>query len=138
MGPELLTLTISSISTDMLERVKGNYANDVDYTMIIHQLERGNRSTLFSYMEGLLRINGKIVVGNDVELRKDILELFHGSTLGGHSGVSATLQREIILLIIPSIIHKIPQTEIIPFQGEIRIGNKYKSSLTIKNDGEKY
>lgn len=34
-----------------------------------------------------------MVVGNQLELRKTIFQLFHGEAIGGHSGVHVTRQR---------------------------------------------
>lgn len=41
----------------------------------------------------LVEEEGKVVVDNDLTLREDILKLFHRSALGGHSGITPTLQR---------------------------------------------
>lgn len=43
-----------------------------------------------SWDEKLLGRLGKIVVGNQVELRRKIFYLFHGGSVGGHSSVHAT------------------------------------------------
>lgn len=32
-------------------------------------------------------------MGNDAELKRDILKLFHSSALGGYSGVTITMQK---------------------------------------------
>ena len=34
-----------------------------------------------------------MVVGQDVQLREDLLKLFHSSPEGGHSGATATMKR---------------------------------------------
>ena len=44
-------------------------------------------------MNGELRRKGKLVVGNDVELKTHILKWLHDSAVGGHSGRDATLHR---------------------------------------------
>lgn len=41
----------------------------------------------------MLKRKGKIVVGNERELREVILLHFHSSSVGGHSGINATYQR---------------------------------------------
>ena len=40
----------------------------------------------------LLRKKGKLLIGNDVELRHQLLEWMHSSIQGGHSGMQATYQ----------------------------------------------
>ncbi|KAA3479823.1 Retrotransposable element Tf2 [Gossypium australe] len=41
----------------------------------------------------VLQMKENVVVGNQLELRKTIFQLFHGEAVGGHSGVHATRQR---------------------------------------------
>lgn len=81
--PELLALVVSSISIDLLDRIKGSYWNEADYIFEYHiqQVLTGSSSTRFSWVDGVLRRKGKIVVGNNIELRNDILKVFHGSML---------------------------------------------------------
>lgn len=38
---ELLTMTISSVSTDMLDRIKSSYEADPDYSRLIQQIQKG-------------------------------------------------------------------------------------------------
>ncbi|GJY70737.1 putative mitochondrial protein [Tanacetum coccineum] len=46
------------------------------------------------YLEDdLLLRKGRLVVGDDKDLRRELIEFFHHSGLGGHSGVHATTQR---------------------------------------------
>ena len=44
-------------------------------------------------MQGQLRRKDRLVVGKDVTLQLQLLELFHSSGLGGHLGIHATYQR---------------------------------------------
>lgn len=44
-------------------------------------------------MDGELRKNGKLYVGNGNQLRKKIISNIHGSSKGGHSGITTTTKR---------------------------------------------
>lgn len=66
---ELMNLTISSVSTDMLEMIKNNYVADFDYSRFIKQIQKGEGPSRFGVTEGLLRRKGEIIIGNDAELR---------------------------------------------------------------------
>jgi hypothetical protein len=45
-------------------------------------------------------MKGKIVIGRDLELQVRLISLYHSSTVGGHSGITATAKRvkEFVLL----------------------------------------
>ncbi|KAJ7959586.1 Ty3/gypsy retrotransposon protein [Quillaja saponaria] len=61
---------------------------------LVPKLQAGSiKDSKFTWQEGLLKKKGKLVVGKNPELRKDLLDLFHASSVGGHSGVQATLKR---------------------------------------------
>ncbi|KAA3461868.1 polyprotein [Gossypium australe] len=45
-----------------------------------------------------LHRRGKIVVGKDLQLRQELFQHFHASTVGGHSGMHATRKRLASLL----------------------------------------
>lgn len=47
----------------------------------------------FTWESGILRRKGKLVVGNDVGLKITIIQQFHDSPLGGHSGYDLTYKR---------------------------------------------
>nr|KYP76053.1 Retrovirus-related Pol polyprotein from transposon 17.6 [Cajanus cajan] len=47
----------------------------------------------YKWQNGELRRKGKLVVGNNLELRKDLLVWLHASATGGHSGINATMKR---------------------------------------------
>lgn len=47
----------------------------------------------YSCTEGLIRYKGRIHVGSNTEIRQQILNNFHSSAIGGHSGKRATYQR---------------------------------------------
>lgn len=47
----------------------------------------------------------RLVVGNDEQLKKDIISLWHDSTQGGHSGMDATIKRHQYLFYWKHLMH---------------------------------
>lgn len=47
----------------------------------------------FQYVEGILKYQGRIVIGRSNDIRRKILETIHASAIGGHSGVHSCYQR---------------------------------------------
>ena len=44
----------------------------------------------YTLRDGLIRYNGRLWIGNDIELRKRLLHAMHSSAIGGHSGITVT------------------------------------------------
>lgn len=82
-GPELLTLTLLSVSTDLVERVKKSWEAYASCVQLIKQLQSDDKPSRFTFMEGLLKRKGKLVVGFDEDMRNDIVILYHSSSVGG-------------------------------------------------------
>lgn len=57
----------------------------------------------YTLSNGLLRHKGKLVIGNSGQLRTQLLENFHQSALGGHSGERATYQRMKLIFYWPKM-----------------------------------
>jgi hypothetical protein len=60
----------------------------------------------YTLSNGLLRHKGKLVIGNSGQLRTQLLENFHQSALGRHSGERATYHRLKLVFYCP----KMPST----------------------------
>ncbi|GJX58361.1 retrotransposon-related protein [Tanacetum coccineum] len=93
-GAELLQTVVSSVSSDVMNQIKVSWQNDDTMQQLIKSLKdnsyKGNKLSL----EGdLLKRKGKIMVGNEVELRKQLIAYFHESVVGGHSGVLVTTKK---------------------------------------------
>ncbi|GJX10084.1 retrotransposon-related protein [Tanacetum coccineum] len=78
---ELLHIAVSSVASDV-------WKNDSDVQNLIQSLEdhsyKGNK---YSWTDGVLKRKGRVVVGNDLELRKLLIKYFYNEAIGGHSGV---------------------------------------------------
>lgn len=71
-----------------------SYQGDAEVQDVITELVTFPYNVSFySYRDGLLRFKGKLVVGNTLNLRTQILEYMHSSSVGGYSGITATYQR---------------------------------------------
>ena len=86
---------LTTLNSELLAAIKELYQIDPKLQQLIQELEDLNSavSSKYSWMGGLLRRKGKLIVGNDGELRKKLIALFHNDVLGGHSGVLATSKR---------------------------------------------
>ena len=56
-------------------------------------LQKNNRVSNYSLTAGIIRHKGKILVGNNPDLRIKLITTLHSSPVGGHSGQRATYQR---------------------------------------------
>ncbi|GJX40654.1 putative mitochondrial protein [Tanacetum coccineum] len=71
---ELLQISVSSISSGVWDKVKDSWKNDLETQNLIKSLEhhsyKGNK---YSWNGEILKRKGKVVVGNDPELRKELV-----------------------------------------------------------------
>nr|GEX97350.1 hypothetical protein [Tanacetum cinerariifolium] len=82
---ELVSMIVSSITTDLMQRVKGTCAIILD---IITALQAGQPTKKhYSWANDTLLRKGKIVVGQYANLKTELLQYFYESTIGGHYGV---------------------------------------------------
>ncbi|GJT42535.1 putative mitochondrial protein [Tanacetum coccineum] len=91
---ELLQISVSSVSSGVWDKVKDSWKNDLDTQNLIKSLEhhsyKGNK---YSWTGEILKRKGKVVVGNDPELRKELVQHFHDEAIGGHSGAHVTMKK---------------------------------------------
>ncbi|GJX34500.1 putative mitochondrial protein [Tanacetum coccineum] len=91
-GGELNSLVLSTITSDLIGKIKGSYANDPTSQEIIQKLMNGSLSSNKYVWEGnLLKRKGKINVGNDEQLKTTIVQHYHADAMGSHSGTNANL-----------------------------------------------
>lgn len=62
---------------------------------------------LWQYLSGVLRRKGKVYVGSTGNLRQQLIQTFHASNLGGHSGQLGTLKRLSLLFHWPLMKHMV-------------------------------
>ncbi|KAK9676740.1 hypothetical protein RND81_11G097100 [Saponaria officinalis] len=84
---------VTQVRGDILEKVCKSW-EDAEVAQLIAQLQSGTlQATKFNWENGKLTRKGRLVVGPDPELRKEILTFMHASSFGEHSGVHATYKR---------------------------------------------
>ncbi|GJS13679.1 transposon ty3-G gag-pol polyprotein [Tanacetum coccineum] len=71
----------------------------LSYLAIITKLQaRQEAKKHYVWSNNQLTRKGKIVVGNDPELKRELLQYFHGGVVGGHSGVKVTTHKMCLTL----------------------------------------
>lgn len=84
-------LPITSVVPAWIEQVVNSYEQNQKCQELIAQLSiDGAVVPSFSLQSGIIRHNGKVVIGDNENLKKQLLDSFHMSALGGHSGERAT------------------------------------------------
>jgi hypothetical protein len=79
---------------EWLEDVKLSYVQDKDSAKLLQKLAQDvSDPPQYSIKDGIIRHGNKIYVGASTNLRLTLLDNFHQSSFGGHSGTKATYQR---------------------------------------------
>lgn len=95
---------ISTVVPVWMEQVANSYEHDTKCLDLIAKL--GIDSTTipnYSLHSGILIYKGKLYIGDNQDLRKQLLDSFHSSALGGHSGERATYKRLKLLFYWPNM-----------------------------------
>jgi hypothetical protein len=109
-----------------IAEVQDNYSEDDQCEELLAKLSiEPQAETNYTLNNGILRYEGKIVVGDSSELRVGIITNFHSTALGGHSGEQATYKR--IKLLFHSVGLK---RDVIKFVKECATCQKNKSEHT--------
>lgn len=79
---------------EWLEDVKLSYIQDKNSDKLLQKLAQDiSENPQYSIKDGVIKHGAKIYVGASTNMRLTLLENFHQSALGGHSGAKATYQR---------------------------------------------
>lgn len=93
-NPAPTYMALSTISTCLLDRIKESWLKDPAYIQYLQKAKKdGSTSGKYIWQNGLLKRKGKLVVGKDVQLQRELLTYFHSSPSGGHSGMDAIVSR---------------------------------------------
>lgn len=79
-------MTFSTISTELVDRVKASWEVNPDYRDTLGQLTQGTSRGRFALKYELFKRDGNIIMGGDNELRMNILRELHASPTGGILG----------------------------------------------------
>lgn len=87
-------LALTVCVPEWLEDVKLSYVQDKDSSKLLTKLAKDiSGSPQYTTKDGIIRHGSKIYVGASTNMRLTLLETFHQSAMGGHSGTKATYQR---------------------------------------------
>ncbi|GJW84484.1 reverse transcriptase [Tanacetum coccineum] len=74
-------------SNELVEAVKATWSSDSALKSVITSLQQGNsKNSRYTWSANELRRKGKLVVGNDEQLRLKLISHLHDSPTGGHFG----------------------------------------------------
>jgi hypothetical protein len=94
----LQTLATTAAVPVWIKEVVNSYKQDKKCSDLIAELAIAPTGhPPYTLTSGVLRYKGKILIGNNTDLRNSLLQAFHTSELGGHSGERATYHRLKIL-----------------------------------------
>lgn len=96
--------TVSVIKPVWLESVEQSYEGDAHVQAIIQKLAIDPKSEQhYTFKSGLLRYDNRIWIGEDQQLRSQIITALHDSPQGGHSGFPVTYRRIVSLFKWPQM-----------------------------------
>ena len=91
-GAELSLITFSVLT--WVNHVVQSYKNDAEIQRLLQQIAAKEDAVKdFTVDKGVIRKNGRIWLGNDQEMKGQILRSVHTRKVGGHSGLTSTYQR---------------------------------------------
>lgn len=106
--PAILALT--TVVPQWIQQVTDSYASDPHCMHLMEKLAVDPTAVQYTtFKNGLLRVKGKLLVGPNGPLRQQLLEAFHQSALGGHSGERATYHRLKLVFYWPQMKHHVKQ-----------------------------
>jgi len=79
------SLAALGIASTLVERIKASQGNDPELVKLMQKIEKGTIPD-FSMSEGILRYRNRLCVVDHSELRKELLQESHNSTLSTHPG----------------------------------------------------
>uniref|UniRef100_A0A0A9A0M3 Integrase catalytic domain-containing protein n=1 Tax=Arundo donax TaxID=35708 RepID=A0A0A9A0M3_ARUDO len=120
--PEIMMAISTSVPLWISDVLK-SYEGDTKCKELLEQLSFNPQSfPNYTLTNGIMRFKGKIFVGNQTELKQQLITTFHDSELGGHSGERATYKRLKALFHWPGM-----RSEIISFVKQCPTCQKNKS-----------
>ena len=81
---KLCALTLSSISTNIMEKIRKTWKTDQNLQQLITKLSKdANSYHNYSWVNDTFIQKEKVVVGQDLNLQNQLINLYHDSTMGG-------------------------------------------------------
>lgn len=87
-------MAISQVIPAWIEQVIASYEQDIKCLQLITQLNIDSMAVQnFSLQNGIIRYKNKLYIGSTGQLQQQLIQNFHNSVFGGHSGEKAPLIR---------------------------------------------
>lgn len=95
LGPAHGELAIITIAMPAwLADVQKGYLDDTHAHRVLTQLSASpNNANKFQLQNGIIKQHGRVWLGDNVDLQKQVLNALHTGAIGGHSGSNATYRR---------------------------------------------
>ena len=91
---ELNALALSTMSIPLVADIKRSWEEDSKIQSIIQDLTRDPAThPHYKWRDNCLFRKGKLVAGNNIELQHQLINVYHDTSLGGHSGSTVTTAR---------------------------------------------
>jgi hypothetical protein len=91
-----------------MEIIMEGYVNDEKTKLLYYELSICKTNDHgFALVDGIIRFQGMIWLGNHIEAQEAVLTTLHSSGLGGHSGIFATYQNVKQMFSWPSMKHAV-------------------------------
>ena len=75
--PQATLCALSTITSDLLQKIQHSWLGDPSLVHLLHKLKNAlDKVSKYSWQEGQLRGKGRLVVGQDDELRTELLHYF--------------------------------------------------------------
>lgn len=89
-----LCAAIAVVVPEWILDIKRSYEEDVQAHKLLSLIgTAGDPEGEYKFEAGIMKYKGRIYVGETGEIRGQLIQAFHSSTFGGHSGIRATYQR---------------------------------------------
>jgi hypothetical protein len=86
--------TVTECKPAWVDDIRASYATNQQASQLITKLQSApDTKQCFTLQDGMLYFRGRIWLSGSVQLQQQIMQAFHSSTLGGHSGFPVTYTR---------------------------------------------
>jgi hypothetical protein len=97
-------MAVSVVVPVWVEQVQASYEQDPKRLELLTKLSIDSQAVpKFSLQNGIIRHKGKLLIGNNTQLKSQLMATFHKSALSGHSGEGATLKRLQLMFYWPNM-----------------------------------
>jgi Integrase zinc binding domain len=94
LDKEGAAMAVTEVMPSWLQKLQVSYKNDTWAQEILQGKEdQENTKRKISLINGVIRVKGRIYVGNTEDWRAKVVLALHNSSVGGHSGIQGTYHR---------------------------------------------